>query len=151
MRRKSKTKKELFKADISRLREIAFHHALFYEYLEQNRQILNTSDGRIKRSKRYKSVIKFRNKRKGFEYYNKARRIYSAWKYLNFDLIKASKMYQYFLDQKIEQVKSMNLNLKLTGNELNWETLVIYTPKSKHLKNVGYRYYQNAALNIEAA
>lgn len=145
-----RTKKENFKRDLSKLREIAYKHALYYEFIDQNKDTYFETDGRKKRSKRFQAVVKFyRKQRLSLRYYQAASKTYYAWKYLGLSPVQGGKIYQSILEQKIKQIKSLNLNLSLTGDEIDWNSLVIPTPKSEHLRSKGKEYHQNAAVIIE--
>jgi hypothetical protein len=128
---RKKSTKELFNRDLSKLRAIATRQAMYYIFKEQNKDIYFETDGRKRRSKKYKAALKFKGKNKARDYHAAARKIYSAWKYIGIDCFEAGKIYQSILDEKLQKLRQQDLNLKLEGHELEWESLVLYTPESK--------------------
>jgi hypothetical protein len=150
---KNQTTRELFQHDMQKLREIATQQATLYVFIEQNKDLFLTTDGRVKRSRAYKAAQRFRAKHKAMRYHNAARRIYSAWKYLGINCVKAGKMYQSILDAKLETLKTQNLNLRITGEELEWDSMVLYTPKSHYYKNIKQDNFMASlsGVSIEAA
>lgn len=149
-----KSTKKLFKADLRNLRIIATEQALYQLFKEQNADFYyNTKDGRTKNSKKYKALEKFyhANKTKiAFHLHQRARNIYSAWKYIGINCVEAGKIYDAILKEKYSQVEKV-YNLELQGHELDWDQLEIPTPRSKYIRKIRpWDFYSNG-LVIKAA